>query len=364
MKTKFRAALISVAFLGGSMVTGAAYSACPPVQDVVEGPISNLLKANGISGPDDANAYYALIDPDGQRCTQAEWEAVNGFNDPVNQKVVVAGHQNISDLGFWRRLEMVIDKRAGKAGNVAFTTFNFANEVDAYMNQNPLSIVNMEYSPVRPGEAPITKFYIYGADGTRKIKTIFDPNTAKAENLYLPNACSSCHGGGKDFRANGGKTDGGFLAFDFKVFKYGSLTTQADNEPGVKELNKGVLMTKPPSAVKNLVSGLYGGKGLPSPTQVSTYMPSDWAGAADPIKKVWKEVIVTDCLGCHTLSEQEVLTLSFWKDNVTGDLREVFKKKIMPNSPYANGRFFKTDTTQLPNDHLETVKNAFPGAFK
>lgn len=381
MKMKFRAALISVAFLGGSIVTGAAYSDCVTVPPV-PGPTSNLLKANGVSTEDDAKLYYKTIDPNDERCTQDQWREVNGFNASENagKVVVVEGHKNTSDLGFWRRLEMVIDQRTDPKykGNVAFTTYNFdlgptANPKDnpgktiCCKPENAKSIVNMEYSPGPNGEK-FTKFYIYDADGTRKTDTIFDPNPNKAESLFLPSACASCHGGGKDFRANGGKTGGGFLAFDFHVFQYeGDATAQAAarlaNEPGVKELNKGVLMTKPPSAVKSLISGLYG-KDLRSDTQISTYMPKDWAGAADPIKNVWKEVIVKDCLGCHTLSEQEVLTLDFWKNNVVGDLREVFKKKIMPNSPYANGRFFKTDPTQLPNNHLEIVKGAFPGAFK
>src|SRR5574340_1035055 len=44
MKTKFRAALISAAFLSGSIVAGAAYS-------------GNLLKANGVSTEADAIQY-------------------------------------------------------------------------------------------------------------------------------------------------------------------------------------------------------------------------------------------------------------------------------------------------------------------
>jgi hypothetical protein len=265
---------------------------------------------------------------------------------------VVGGHKNVSDLGFWRRIEMVIDKRWGKRRNVAMTTFNFATESDAFLNQNPLSIVNMEYSPGPNGDR-ITKFYIYGADGTRKTSTHFDPDPATAENLYLPNGCAACHGGGEDFRAHSGKTDGGFLAFDFNVFEYGTLTSRAANEANVKKLNQGVLMTDPPSAVKSLIYGLYGGKYLPSATQNSAYMPSDWA--TEPA--LWK-VVVTDCLGCHTLSESSVLNLNYWKLHV-GSLREnVFEYQVMPNSPYANRRFFNTDPNQLPTDHSQTVRDA------
>ncbi|MFA5243589.1 MAG: hypothetical protein WC392_14575 [Sulfuricella sp.] len=337
MKMKFRAALISVALVAG-IVSGAAYS-------------GNLLKANGVSTEADAILYYQTIDPANQRLTQAAWRDLNGFNDPGNEVVVAGGHLNTSDLGFWRRIEMVIDKRPGNVGNVAYTTFNFESEQDAFLNVNAKSIVNMEYSPGPNGDR-ITKFYIYDAAGNRKNSTFFDPDVATREELFLPNGCASCHGGGnKDFATRGGKTGGGFLAFDFNVFGYGALTSRADNEANVKKLNKGVLMTKPPSAVKSLISGLYGGTKLPLATQNSAYMPSDWAG--EPA--LWK-VVVTDCQGCHTLSETEVRNLEYWKDNVGSFREEVLKKKLMPNSPYANRRFWNTNNHQIVEDALKRFR--------
>ena len=334
MKLNFRAALISVALLGGAIVPGAVYS-------------SDLLKANGVSTAADAALYYQTIDPANQRLTQNAWRAVNGFNDPTNQIVVVRGHKNVSDLGFWRRIEMVIDKRPGYVGNMAMTTFNFATEVDAFWNINPLSIVNMEYSPGPSGDR-ITKFYIYDANGNRKNSTFFDPDPATREELFLPNACASCHGGGrKDFATNGGKTGGGFLAFDFNVFEYGTLTSRAANETNVKRLNQGVLMTIPGDAVKSLLSGLYGGTGLPLIMQNSAYRPSDWN--SEPA--LWN-VIVTDCQGCHTRSETEVRTLQYWKDNVSSIREEALLEKLMPNSPYANRRFWATNHHQIVQDAL------------
>ncbi|MEN6586567.1 MAG: hypothetical protein ABFE02_11065, partial [Sulfuricella sp.] len=59
-----------------------------------------------------------------------------------------------------------------------------------------------------------------------------------------------------------------------------------------------------------------------------------------------------------TLSEQDVLSLDYWKRNV-GDLREeVLKEKLMPNSPYANRRFFNTDPNQPPTNHRQIVEDA------
>jgi hypothetical protein len=333
MKWNFGAALISVALLGGSVVPGAAYS-------------GKLLKANGVSTEADAILYYQTVDPSNLRLTQAAWREVNGFNDPMNEIVVVGGHKNTSDLGFWRRIEMVIDKRPGYVGNVAMTTFNFESEVDAFTNTNAKSIVNMEYSPGPTGDR-ITKFYIYDAAGNRKNSTFFDPDVATREELFLPNGCAACHGGGRDFATRGGKTGGGFLAFDFNVFEYGTLTSRAQNEANVKKLNQGVLKTNPPGAVKSLISGLYGGKYLPLATQNSAYRPSDWN--TEPA--LWN-VVVTDCLGCHTLSEEEVRNLDYWKNNVGSFREEVLKEKLMPNSPYANRRFWSTDHHQIVEDAL------------
>lgn len=357
MNFNFKAAILSVAILGGSILPGAAYS------DV-------LLKANGVSTAQDADDYYSIIDPNNLRLTQKDWRVVNGFEDkdgnpiPGNEVVVVGGHKNVSDLGFWRRIEMVVDNRRGKKGNVAFTTFNYETEDDAVNNINAKSIVNMEYSPGPNGDR-ITKFYIYYSEddpeinnrGKRKPSTFFDPDGLKdpnrKEELFLPNGCASCHGGGEDFRAHSGKTGGGFLAFDFNVFEYGTQTNRAANEANVKKLNQGVLKTNPPSSVKSLIYGLYGGKGLPLATQKSDYIPSTWT--AEPA--LWG-VIVQDCLGCHTLSEKEVLDLDFWKRSV-GELREqVLKKKLMPNSPYANRRFWNTDPNQTPTNHRQIVEEA------
>jgi len=329
-----------------------------------------LLKANGVSTPQDAVDYYDIIDPDGLRETQDEWRDVNGFND--NEMIVVEGHKNISDLGFWRRIEMVIDQRPGYKGNVAMSTYNFelgpndppnAGKSKCCNPNDAASIVNMEYSPGPLGDR-ITKFYIYdGATGARKSSTFFDPGP-NPEALNLPNGCASCHGGGADFRALKGKTNGGWLAFDFNVFDYtGSNTTRDANEANVKRLNQGVLKTNPPSAVKNLIWGLYGGKNLPNAVQNSDYMPADWSaelalrnlGSQDNLLYLWRDVVVTDCQGCHTQSESEVLKLDYWKRNV-GTLREaVLKNKVMPNSPFANVRFWDDS---IPDPHHTIVEDA------
>lgn len=335
MKTeKFRAAIPGV-LLTISLVPG-AYA-------------GSLLKANGVSTDADANKYYAFIDPSNLRDTQAHWRCVNGFPDAgcdpansVNTIVVVKGHKNKSDLGsdvgayanlgFWRRIELVVDKRLAYLGNVAMTTFNF-DPGTCCDEANAKSIVNMEYSPGPAGNR-ITKFYIYdAATGARTLSTVFDPNSTTAEKLSLPNACASCHGGGKDYTVRGGSTGGGFLAFDFNVFDYSVAAegeTQAANEAKVKALNRAVLMTNPSDDAAAQIQGLYGGRGLPLTTQNMTYRPSSW----DTEPKLWS-VVVKDCQGCHTWSEVDIRSLKYWKllDSARNIRNLIDTEKTMPNSP-------------------------------
>ncbi len=342
----FKAVILGV-LLAGLALPGTVYSQ------------SGLLKANGVDDEAVAQAYYQTIDPDDLRLTQYDWEVVNGYHDPMNQVVQVAGHFNKSDLGFWRRISMVKDKRPGYKGNIAFTTVNYATEKDAVKNENAISIVNMEYSPGPEGNR-ITKFYIYDSTGERQTKTVFDPDPATAEELYLPAGCLSCHGGDdvaepplpNGYNDGTGETNGGFLAFDFNVFEFGSRVTRADQEADVKKLNKAVLQTNPPAAVKMLIRGLYGGEGLPRATQNSNYMPSSWA--AEP---QLYQVIVTDCLGCHTLSDSKVLSLDWWKSN-TNELREaVFEDNLMPNSPFGHRRFWSNGNVDIVRDAINRFES-------
>ncbi len=312
-----------------------------------------LLKALGVSSDTDATNYYNYIDPGNTKPDQATWRCRNGFPDTacgpansVNTIVLVRGHKNKSDLGsdvnggvayanlgFWRRIELVVDKRSGYQGNAAMSTFNFLPGT-CCAAANAASIVNMEYSPGPAGNR-ITKFYIYdAATGLKKNYTFFDPvGPPAAENLYLPNACASCHGGGKDYTVRGGSTGGGFLAFDFNVFDYSNAAdsqTQAGNEANVKALNQSVLMTNASDDVKAQIYGLYGGPRLPLATQNTAYRPSSW----DTEPQLWT-VVVKDCQGCHTWSEVDIRSLSYWKllDSARNIRNLIDTEKTMPNSP-------------------------------
>jgi hypothetical protein len=332
-----------------------------------------LLKALGVSTDADATAYYHFIDPGNQRTTQKDFRCFNGFPDAgcaaansVNTNVTVKGHKNKSDLGsdvngpggvpayanlgFFRRIELVVDQRSGFKGNVAMSTYNFDAGMCCDVG-NAKSIVNMEYSPGPAGNR-VTKFYIYDvASGNRKNSTVFDPNAGTAEQLYVPKGCASCHGGGKDYTVRGGSTGGGFLAFDFNVFDYShGGTDQASNEVGVKALNQAVLMTNASDDVRAQIYGLYGGSRLPSATQNTAYRPSSW----DTEPALWT-VVVKDCQGCHTWSEVDIRSLSYWKllDSARNIRNLIDTEQTMPNSPTGRNNLLNRDNEYaIVNDFL------------
>lgn len=304
----------------------------------------NFLKAGGVDDLGVANAYYDTIDPGRLRTTQADWEDVNGFNDIRNTKVVAAGYFNQGDLSFFRRIEMVVDKRPGNKGNIAFTTVNYNTEDDANRDRNRVSIVNMEYSP-GPDGVRITKFYVFDPDGSRQTSTAFD---SRGEQLFLPAACFSCHGGDDDaasplpdgFKYNdgSGETNGTFLAFDINTMTFG-YPPRADLEDEFKKFNQAVLRTNPTQATRALINGLYGGSGLPRSTQDLTYIPSSWAGE----EQLYREVFVPSCRSCHTTSDTKLNSLEWWKTNPAKIREVVFHEQTMPNSLPSFDRFWSSN---------------------
>ncbi|MDC1287605.1 hypothetical protein N8198_06950 [Gammaproteobacteria bacterium] len=321
----------------------------------------DILKVGGVDDAGVANAYYSTIDPNNLRLTQDQWKDVNGFNDPINKIIEATGYFNHGDLSFWRSIEMVRDKRSGKRGNIGFTTANYATEADALTKTNIVSIVNMEYSPGPDGER-ITQFYVYANDaaGERRISTSFD---ARGEELFLPAACFSCHGGddgaespmaAASYDGGSGETNATFLAFDVHTMSFGD-TTRASLEKAFKKMNKAVLRTNPTRATKKLIKGLYGGKGLPSATQIDGYMPADWAGE----EELYHEVVVPSCRLCHTAADTKVLGLAWWKAN-PGKIREVvFHEDLMPNSLPVYERFWDSTADPVQWEILLDALNRF-----
>ena len=122
-----------------------------------------------------AAAYYAQIDPCGQRTTLATWRAANGFDlNDANESSAI--YENHNDLGFGRRMHV----RRNAADNVAYYVQNFPTVDDAWQHpERILATVAMEYTrPINPAtcavdgsKAPFVKFFTFGANGGRILKT-------------------------------------------------------------------------------------------------------------------------------------------------------------------------------------------------
>ena len=310
---------------------------------------TDVLKAAGVDNAVVAKAYYKTIDPNNKRLTQNAWERFNGFQSPLNAIVKATGYFNLGDLGFYRRIEMVVDKRPGYKGNIAFTTFNYTNEADSLLEGNlkykrAASIVNMEYSPGPQGDH-ITKFYVYdnAKYGKRLLKTTFSEG---GEELFVPAACYSCHGGddvegssvGSDgYNEGSGETNAGFIAFDHRTMSFSPNAQRGDLEPAFKKFNVAILHTDPSRGVKELVRGLYGGQRLTRRTQTN-FVPADWRNGGEI--ELYRKVVVPSCLSCHTLSDKKLMRLSYWKNNAAKIRKVVFKTQFMPNAVPSYNRLF------------------------
>jgi hypothetical protein len=330
-----------------------AASLCIAVSGTAAAVDHNFLKAGGVDDVEVAEAYYNTIDPDGLRTTQADWERENGFHDPRNTVVVAAGYFNEGDLAYWRRIEMVVDKRPGNRGNIAFTTVNYESEEKSLRNRpdDRLSVVNMEYSPGPDGDR-ITKFYVFHPEtGARQTSTAFD---SRNEQLFVPAACFSCHGGDDDaesplseYNDGSGETNATFLAFDINTMTFGN-PPRVDLEDEFKKFNQAVLRTNPTRATRALINGLYGGSGLPEHEQVLSYMPSSWTGE----EQLYHEVFVPECRSCHTTSDTKLNSLEWWKAN-TSKIREVvFHEQTMPNSMPSFERFWNSNQPEILDEAL------------
>jgi len=313
----------------------------------------DFLTSGVVDDEEVANAYYDTIDPNNLRLTQNAWLEVNGFNDPINEIIEAKGHFSEGDLAFWRGISMVRDKRDGYKGNIAFTTANYATETDSLNGTNPVSIVNMEYSP-GPEEDKITKFYVFDVNsGARMTSTVFDSTGAQ---LFMPAACYSCHGGDDDAEAplsdgyndGSGETNSTFLSFDINTMSFGN-TTQASLEAAFKKMNKAVLRTDPTKATRKLIKGLYGGSKLPLDTQDLSYTPTSWQAESE----LYLDVIVPTCRGCHTVADSKLLSLEWWKANPDKIREVVFHEETMPNSEPAFNRFWSTNQHQILREALD-----------
>jgi subtilisin-like proprotein convertase family protein len=228
----------------------------------------------GVDGSEEnAQAYYAAVDPLSQKTTLADWIAANSFGATGGTEAFAA-YFNEADLGFGRRMFMRHDPN-----RISYYVVNYATANEAAQGaQTDIATVAMEYSPhpVAGGD-PYVKFFTFNghhpdpskrADpwapaGARLTKIDLDGRGAK----FQPGMCITCHGGTPKQLESGvypdlGKTGARFIPFDVDSFTYPTVPGfgRFDQTEAFRKLNFGVL-----SSIPAAVRVRYTGPSVPIP---------------------------------------------------------------------------------------------------
>jgi mono/diheme cytochrome c family protein len=335
-----------------------------------------------------AEAYYATIDPAGERETLDGFKALNGFG-PADTHVIF---RDTKDLGYGRDMHF----RDQGGGRYAFYVNNFVVDdlpgetygplnLDAAINQVKryhLGTNAIEFGPVDAdadgfdddingdgtldGADFFPRFYNYSSSPPyeRKLTVDLDGKGEKA----MPVPCIVCHGGRADVLLpdpvngspdsrfpRGGDTHSHLQPLDVGTFEYAAVSpwTRGELEAGLKAINTAVYesyaaLENPPlgqwdsSMAREMLESWYGGTGLPAGVFADTYVPAGWqpnpsngappAGADD----LYRDVLSTNCRTCHLLRglvHQSDIDFTSWEKFVGYHERVeelVFDRGLMP----------------------------------
>ena len=297
-----------------------------------------------------ANAYYAAVDPEGERETLADWKARNGFGDPASTVTHVV-FRDALDLGYGR--DMYVLRNAG-TGRIAFFVNNYivALQPGSPSNYGPLNLEAaiardprwfkgsnaIEFSPANEdnrgdanGAMKIAKFFTFDASGRRITSADLDGRGVK----HMPGMCWACHGG----QTLPLLPDGRFPPQSLRSAKLNVLAVadlefsaqagfhRGDLEAGLRTMNRFVRESYADMAARDvsdsatgrghwdpafalqLLDGRYGGD-FSAGAWNEDYVPAGWqdgpgqGGAA----QLFRRVVAPHCLGCHTLQGRTAAT--------------------------------------------------------
>lgn len=351
-----------------------------------------------------AQAYYATIDPDGERETLEEFKALHGFGGGDTHVIF----RDTKDLGYGRDMYF----RDTGAGTYAFYVQNFVVDdlpgvtygplnLDAAINQVEryhLGTNAIEYGPIDADQDGVgddvngdgafdaadyfPRFYNFSSTPPYERRDTVDLD-GKGEKA-MPVPCIVCHGGRADVllpdpvNANplsrfprSGDTQSRLQPLDVGTFEYGDASpwTQAEVEVGLKAINRAVYdsyapFAAPPlgqwdsSMAREMLDAWYGGDITnPATTFDDSYVPADWQ--ADPndgtppagSDDLYRDVLSTNCRTCHLLrgnQHQGDIDFTSWDKFIGyGERIEelVFDAGLMPLATLTFDNFH--DDTQL-----------------
>ena len=269
---------------------------------------THFLSRGGINSAADAQDYYTRINAP---ATLAQWRTVNGFparfGGPLTGVSVddyaTAYYYNLGDLGFTRAQTMRIRISPVDGGyDTAFQVTNYRSIEDAICGRAAEATVCMDSAKRTDAGAQTatryTRFYGYGSDGSLLKEADLDGAGLKG----VPNICVTCHGGKYYDGSDPNRTPNigaRFLPFDLEAFTYHPKF--GIQKPEFARMNKGVLLTGPPAATTDLITGWYGTNNplIALNTYNANYVPASWAG--NPT--FYSDVFKPGCRGCHNTRE-------------------------------------------------------------
>lgn len=251
-----------------------------------------------------AEAYYAAVDPAGERKSLGAFWAVNGF-DESGAGGIRASYLNHGDLGLGRDLHCKTTGPAGKGLACYVTNYGCFDQAPGNAElaeradrSQAAATVAMEYSPSLPVEKSVS-FFVYKG-GVAEAERVPGADLDGYGEKFVPHLCGNCHGGHPD----GGGREVAFPKFrelDLAALRftrgreYGGLT---DEELGkFRAMNEMVKGTLPQgNLIRRNIEGWYA-SGANRPDY--TWTPEDWKTAEPQTEKLYHEVVAPYCRTCH-----------------------------------------------------------------
>jgi hypothetical protein len=361
------------------LLDGLAFTMTPPDQDRF---LTFPVRANEAffaGSESNTQAYYATIDPDGDRATFDLFLERNGFtrgglpnfdeSDPGSAHAI---YQNVADLNLGRDMYV---KRDPVSGDVASYVQNYGSADDAVTKTNLIATVAMEYrAPDNDPTSPkFTVFYVYDKDGNRISKIDLDGRGEK----FVPTLCNACHGG-KPKRHRGltyqdeGETNAKWILWDLDNFSYPTSKTRASQQAQFRKLNRLNLCTNPSSANVILVRGWYNDPDVSCMKIASHafdggFVPTGWAGH----EALYLGVVAPSCRSCHaqrgsynvrsstrflrglvkeqSLEFNDFTTFSSYRDEIE---RMIYDEGVMPAARQTFNRFWQSNQPVILDNAL------------
>jgi mono/diheme cytochrome c family protein len=293
-----------------------------------------------------AQAYYAAVDPAGERATLAGWKQKNGFGAGYDTHVIF---RDAKDLGYGR--DMFARRNADGTMAVYVNNYIVALQPGSSTNYGPLNVEAaiahdaryligsnaIEFSPANQddplsanGSMVINKFFTFDKNGNRVTSADLDGRGRKS----MPGTCWACHGGqpmpldpNGAFPAQALRSPK-FNLLDPAILEYSAQSgyQRAQLEAGLKMINSFVheslqhIRDDRPATTQdkwsadfaiNLVEGRYaltpGDTTLGAAASNDSYIPDGWkqnpSFPSRPVgvEQLYKQVVEPHCVGCHSV---------------------------------------------------------------